>query len=126
MILALVLATSLISTDHKDGELFMACRVLSHDQNQYIEENHYVWDWDYLVEQPSNIKFNIVHNSDEQIVLIAFTKDAGFYPSRAGTAVIVVDKTSGRMSKAVIFTDKPRTSFLGECLIAGDEGKMKG
>lgn len=93
---------------------------------QYIEESHYVWQRDYLVEQPSNIKFNIAHNSDEQIVLIAFSKDAGFYPSKAGSAVIVVDKTSGRMSKAVIFTDKPRTSFLGECLIAGDEGIMRG
>jgi hypothetical protein len=126
MIQTLALLISLVTVDHKDDKLFMACRVLSHDQSQFIEDNHYVWQWDYLVELPSNIKFNIVHNSDEQIVLVGFTKDAGFYPSSAGVAIIVVEKTSGRMSKAVVFTDKPRMSFLGECQIQGDEGKMKG
>jgi len=126
MIQTLALLISLVTVDHKDDKLFMVCRVLSHDQSKFIEDNHYVWQWDYLVEQPSNIKFNIVHNSDEQIVLIAFTKDAGFYPSSAGVAVVIVDKTSGRMSKAVVFTDKPRMSFLGECQIQGDEEKMKG
>jgi hypothetical protein len=126
MVLMLALATLLLSNDHKDDQLFMTCRVLSREQDRYIEENHYVWQRDYLVEQPSNIKFNVVHNSDEQIVLTAFTKDAGFYPSRAGAAVVVVDKTNGRMTKAILFTDSPRTSFMGECLIVGAEGRMKG